>query len=105
MNGENVKNNDFIVSSDYGSIKHRWGKFIRNALGDINKLTVKVFANVSDLNLCYFLETSLTSSLERLFFSKLYQIMKKITTLFVMVHIQNLVPTVYVGLFIIYRKM
>ena len=34
-------------------------------------MTVKIFANVSDLNICFFLKTSLPSSLERLFFENI----------------------------------
>ena len=73
VNVKNIKNDNFIVSSDDGSIRYRSGRFIRNALGDINKLTIKTFAKVSDLNVCYYPKTSLPSSLERLFFIKTYQ--------------------------------
>ena len=71
VNGKNIENLKFIVSSDDGSIKYRSGRFTRNALGDIKKLTVKFFINVSDLNICYYLETPLASSLERLFYKVL----------------------------------
>ena len=33
MNGKNIRNGDFIVSSDNGSIKYRSAKFIQTALG------------------------------------------------------------------------
>ena len=71
VNGKVIKNCNFIVSSDDRSIKYRSGRFNRNALGDINKLTIKIFANVSDLNICYYLKTSLPSSLETLFYKNL----------------------------------
>ena len=66
MNGKNNKNDNFIISSDDGALKIKSRKIIRNALGYINKMTVKIFA-VSDLNICYYLKTSLPSSLEMLF--------------------------------------
>ena len=62
MNGKNIKNGDFIVSSDDGSIKSRSAKFNQTALEFINKLTVINFANASDL------KTTLPSSLKRLFY-------------------------------------
>ena len=70
VNGKNVKNEDFIVSSDDGSTKFRSGRFIRLVLEDINKLAIKIFAIISDLSICYYLKTSLTSTLERLFLQK-----------------------------------
>ena len=67
MNGKNIKNDNFKVTSDDGVFKFKLGRYIRNALGDIYKLTVKILANVSALNICHSLETSLPSSLEKLF--------------------------------------
>ena len=59
VNGKIIINVNFIVSSDDGSIRHRSARFVRHVLGDNNKSPVKLFANVSDLNLCYCLKTSL----------------------------------------------
>ena len=69
--GKIIKNDNFVVSSDDDVLKLISERFIRIALGDINKITVRIFANVSDLNICYYLKTSLASSLERLFFKKI----------------------------------
>ena len=52
VNGENIKNDNFIVSSDDGPLTLRSGNIFRNALGEINKLTIKIFAIVSDSNIC-----------------------------------------------------
>ena len=71
VNGENVKNDNIIVSSEDGALRFKSGRYFRIALRDINKLTVKFFSNVSDLNLSYFLKTSLPSSLERLFYKNI----------------------------------
>ena len=67
VNGENIKNDNFIVSCDNGSLTLRSGGLFRIVLGEINKSTIKNFAKVSDLNICYSLKTSLPSSFERLF--------------------------------------
>ena len=53
MNDETFKNGIFIVSCNDGSLTLRSGSFIQNALEGINKLTIKKFASVSDLNTCY----------------------------------------------------
>ena len=71
VNGRIIRDRVFVVSSDDGSIKCRSGKIFRNALGDINKLTVNIFATVSDFNPCYYLKTSLPSSFERRFFKNI----------------------------------
>ena len=39
-------------------------RFVRFVLGDINKLTIAIFTNASDLKIWYYLKTSLPSSLE-----------------------------------------
>ena len=46
VNTKNTKNDNFVVSSDDGAIKFKSTKFFRIALGDINNLTVKIFATV-----------------------------------------------------------
>ena len=47
-----INNKIFTVSSDDDVLKLKSVRFFKNALGDINKLAVKIFANVSDLNIC-----------------------------------------------------
>ena len=47
VNGKNIKNESFIINFDDGSSTLRSARFIKNALGE-KKLTIKIFANVSD---------------------------------------------------------
>ena len=100
VDGKNIKSGNFVVSSDYDAVKIKSAKFIRIALGDINKLTVKSSANVSDLNICYYLKTSLPSSLES-FFKIISNCEDYINTLIT----QKLATIVYDGSFIIYQKL
>ena len=69
-NGKNIKNDNFIVSSDDSSTKYRPGRFIRNASEDIKKLTIKTLANVSDLNVCYYLKKIFTLIFRKAFLKK-----------------------------------
>ena len=80
VNGKDVENRDFIVSFDSGSIRYRSVRFIRHALRDINIFTIKIFAKVSDLNICYYLKKSLPSSLERIFYKNISNICEYINT-------------------------
>ena len=71
VNGIKIKNDNYTVSFDDGSKKIRSGRFNRITLGDIKKLASKIFANVSDLKIYFYLKITLPSSLEKLFYKNL----------------------------------
>ena len=100
---KNIKNDNFIVDSDDGALKFKSERYIRNALGDINKLRVKFLADISDSNICFYLKTPLPSFSGRLFYRNISNTEEFINT-FVMVNIQNFVRIVNDGCFINFRK-